>query len=474
MAQNVIASFFPDLNPAFNPMKYIINSTNKNEEGFRYIFDLYEAGTATKMAEWKKIPKPVSGYGEVDLARICQSLISCHFNPELLSREDAPETYFNYDLKVGEEFVVPIDYTSSLTQNGLYVKITATHTFVVGDQVTINQDDGGAANPNLQGLFSVVEVTGTTDFTVSSLWSDVTDATIDGTVLYADNRKTITRDITNLLDNTAWNGVFSFVNFLNYNENDYELNTVTDKLLTTLPSDGIRITPEQSMWMNAFTNEVETFVLVFENDGGDKFEMHLDVSDKVLQACVASPDIDSALTTVSGTSTLVKSSTKYYDFWIESGAGSQVSQKYRITIDRRCRFNDYEIAFMDRGGSIASFAFQLKDKLTGSVSKNTYNRHVDGAVVSNKWSYKTWDKGTTSINHSVDEVLELNTNYLNQAEINYFTELISSPFTYIKVDGVWIGCIIETTSYEVERTSTKRLNRKTIRVKYSNQDVING
>jgi hypothetical protein len=64
------------------------------------------------------------------------------------------------------------------------VKITATHSFGVGDQVVIEQVDGGAANPSLEGLFTVTAITSTTDFTVNSLWSAVTNATIDGTVTY--------------------------------------------------------------------------------------------------------------------------------------------------------------------------------------------------------------------------------------------------------------------------------------------------
>lgn len=474
MAQTIIARLNTDLNPAFNTMKYIIDSTNKNEEGFRYVFDLYESGTTNKIAEYKVIPKPVTGYGEQDISRVIQSLVSTHFLPTLTSHADAVGAYYDYDLKVGEEFVVPINYTASLVQNGLYVKITATHTFVVGDQVTITQDDGGVANPNLEGLFTVTAVTGTTDFTVSSLWSDVTDATIDGTVLYADNRKTITRDITNFPNVTAFNGALTFLGFINYSQLTYDLNNGTDKLLTTLPTANIRITPEQSIWLNAWSGEITTRKMFFENSDGDTFEMPLTTSTEIQQICVASPDIDASLTVLSGTAGLVKPTTTSYEFYVVNSVGTRISQIYSLDIDRRCNINDYEVYFMDRMGSIASFTFGLKSKITGDLTKTNYNQAVTGKIVSTRWVYDTFERGETSVNHSIREVVELNTDHLNQTEIDYFTELINSPYTWIKVDGVFVACVINTTQYEIEQRKNKNLNRKTIQISYSNQNIING
>ena len=63
MAQTTIAS--PQvLTPAYNPTKYIVDSTNKNKNGFKYIFDIYESGTANKIGEYKVLPRINDGYGE--------------------------------------------------------------------------------------------------------------------------------------------------------------------------------------------------------------------------------------------------------------------------------------------------------------------------------------------------------------------------------------------------------------------------
>jgi hypothetical protein len=55
MGQTTIAA--PQvITPAYNPVKFIVDSTNKNLTGFRYIFDVYESGTSTKIAEYKVLP----------------------------------------------------------------------------------------------------------------------------------------------------------------------------------------------------------------------------------------------------------------------------------------------------------------------------------------------------------------------------------------------------------------------------------
>ena len=73
----------------------------------------------------------------------------------------------------------------------------------------------------MEGLFVVTAINGTTDFTVSALWSEVTDATINGSVYYADNRKTQTLNVINAMNCIAFNGAFSWIDWISYNEADY-------------------------------------------------------------------------------------------------------------------------------------------------------------------------------------------------------------------------------------------------------------
>jgi hypothetical protein len=217
MAQTTIAS--PQvLTPAYNPIKYIVDSTNKNKNGFKYIFDIYESGTANKIGEYKVLPIFGTGYGEEELSKLLQTQVSWDLQTQLTSFYGAPNSYYQYDVKVGEEFVAEFAYTSSLTNASGNVQINVTNTFASGDQVVITQADGGVANPQLEGLHTVISATGL-DVVVNVAWTTITDATIDGSVRYADNRKVITRDITEFDNYLVFNGAFRWLDWSVYDYN---------------------------------------------------------------------------------------------------------------------------------------------------------------------------------------------------------------------------------------------------------------
>ena len=80
---------------AYNPIKYIINNTNKNEPGFRYIFTIYPTASAEVIAQYKTLPVFGTGYGEQDVSKLMQSLVTWKFAEGL-----ANESWFLYDLKL--------------------------------------------------------------------------------------------------------------------------------------------------------------------------------------------------------------------------------------------------------------------------------------------------------------------------------------------------------------------------------------
>ena len=475
MATSEIAKPFT-ISPAFNPLRYIYDSTNKNQEGFKYIFDVYEAGTANKIAERKVSAEFATGYGNQQLAKLLQGFVSGDFDPTNNSTFDATNCYYRYDVKIGEEYILPVSYTSALTQNGSFVRITATHSFDVGDAVVIEQNDGGAANPNLEGLFVVTSVNGTTDFTVNSPWSDVTDINIDGEVRYSDNRKTIVRDIVVVSGALVFNGAFSFVDWKTYDEADYITNTSSAKLLTSLPSE-FTAYEDQTIYVNSLTNQLPSLLMEFVNSTGDVFRKSLDATAYINQTLVCGSDLQASLSLISGSGNLVEDDVEWYDFTIVNSFGTAQSETNRINIDRRCRINEYQLAFRDRLGSMLSYSFTLHDAQSGTINRTTYNKEVAGSVngATSRWEYDTHERGMKSVDITEKEVLTLRTNYIKtQDELDLFKELLTSPDVYIEIDGVWQAVTVQDTGYNIPRLRQKRLQRYDIKVMLSNQDVING
>ena len=192
--------------PAYNPIKYIIDNTNKNEPGFRYIFTVYPAASAEVIAQYKTLPVFGTGYGEQDVSKLMQSLVTWKF-----AAGQVNESWFLYDITFGYEYTANIVYTNSLTQStgGDIVIHYNAHGFVLGDQITITQAAGGiAANPTVEGLHTVIFASANL-FVINARWDTVTDATINGTITYADLRKTQVLDDENIQDQEVFNGAYS-------------------------------------------------------------------------------------------------------------------------------------------------------------------------------------------------------------------------------------------------------------------------
>ena len=482
MSQTSIAS--PQVfSPAYNPLKFIVDSTNKNKNGFKYIFDIYESGTANKIAEYKVLPTFGTGYGEEDLSKLLQTQVSWDLDTLITSFYAAPNSYYQYDVKVGEEFVAEFAYTSSLTNASGNVQINVTNTFASGDQVVITQADGGVANPQLEGLHTVISATGST-VVVNVSWSTITSATIDGVVKYADNRKVITRDITEFDNYLVFNGAFRWADWTSYDYNDYKLNAATKLWLTNQPENNFYCTIGQDLSLN-IQNPKGTDRIIFENSNGLAFYKAISSSDEIVQVPVGPNNYG----TLVGTGDLVDDSVEWYEFFFANGATlpQQDSVRYRVYLDRRTTSVEYSLLFLDRLGSWSSFAFQLKSYERGDVTREVYNQDVPGYVnASDEWTYKTEEFGFRTINTNVIKSFELNTNWMTQEMADYFEELVTSPQVFIKETSYICGeqltaasstyqpCIVNNNAYEVLKQRNKNLMRHSLSVRLANQDNING
>lgn len=489
MAQTTIANP-QSLTPAYNPIRYIVDSTNKNNTGFKYIFDVYNG--ATRIGRFKILPTYGTGYGDIDLSRFLCSYVSWDFDPNVTLDYDAANSYYQYQVKTGEEYLAEFSYTSALTNSGGFVRVNVTNTFAIGDQINITQADSGTANPLVEGLHSVTNASGSW-FEIGVSWSSVTDANIDGVVTYADNRKVVTYDITTFSSAQVFNGALAWENFPIWDQNEYNPNDPTKYWLTNQPLTNFYCTPAQDLWLNLRGRIGKK--IVFENSNGDLFSKTL-VTNASIQQIAVGPNNHGTLTPAVGTLPLVKDDTTYYEFWYEDA--TQKSRKYRVDIDRRIQISEYDIVFLDRLGSFSSFAFQLKAYERGDITREEYNQDVTGYVNSGEWTYNYQEFGNRTINFNLVKSLELNTNWMTQDMADYFEQLITSPQCFLKVvqyvttedgellldeDGcivhiaestMYVPCIVQTNSFEVYNERNKHLIKQTINVKLANNNPING
>jgi hypothetical protein len=474
------------LMPAYNPIKYIYSSTNVLLGGFKYIFDVYESGTSNKIAEYRVMPTYGTGFGEIDLSKLLQSFVSYDLNLTNTSAYNATNSHFEYDLHIGEEYLTTTSYSLPLTFSGVNVQINVANTFLVGDQINISQAlPGPTANPNLEGLFTVL-VANPTFIVVNSLWALITNASTGGDITYADGRKTVTRDLLLDRNNFVFNGAFKWVDWPSYDYQDYMLNGFQDQFLTSLPPANYFATLSQDLWLNAVADGSPTppDTMVFENDGGNIFEKNVTATAHVSGISVG-PNNFGTLTLVFGTGNLIEPTTTFYTVSYERN-GFPSSKKYKINIDRRIRTTEYSILFLDKLGSWGSFAFTLNSYEKGTVTREQFNRDVAGYINgSNQWDYALTDRGMTNTYVSTDTTIDLATDFMTIDMATYFTELISSPFTFVKqasyavdcddpISTDYISCNIITSDFQVYNQRNKNLIKQNITIKLANNNIVNG
>ena len=450
------------LMPAYNPIKYIIDNTNKNEPGFRYIFTISPANVATQIAQYKTLPVYSTGYGEMDISKLMQALVTWKFE---LGQSD--ESWYQYDIDLGFEYISNINYTSSLTLSGTNVRINYTaHGFVANDQILIVQSDGGVANPGVEGLHTVISANAN-DFTINALSADVTNAAIDGEVTYADFRKTITPKDVIIQDREVFNGAYNNLIFNTggvFPVNSYLGVTSPQIALTTLtPNDSTAralMTPDQIFYLLARVYAGSYDVIYYDIAGTSLGTTNYSCTEGLHNFEINTTD---------------HSITE--DFYVEivcNFGAEPVFGPYYFAFDNRCAINDDVLYYLDRMGSWQSFAFQLKTYEKGQITREMYNQHVDGTVVSTKWQQGEYAMGNRSYNPNVMMSFDLNTNWMDQYNATRFQELLTSPQVFYSATGIDCACTVDATGFENFRQRNKNLIKQSVSIKLALNSPING
>jgi hypothetical protein len=458
------------LMPAYNPIKYIIDNTNKNEPGFRYIFTIYSAAAshipANVVAQYKVLPEFGTGYGEQDISKLMQSLVTFDESGIGVSVPyNVSESWYQYDVDLGFEFVDNEFYSAALADLSGNVQITInSHPFIVGDQIIISQQSTGPAdNPALEGLHTVLSVTAN-NFTVNVLFSTITNINANGDITYADKRKTITLDDELIIDKEVFNGAYNlFIN--NYDNTPFNsvayLGTSGTLLMTSNPY-------PQSFAPSTFVSAL--FYYNLRVYAGDTYTVEwYDMDSNPLDSQTFTPAADGIYAVFVGPTALVAE-----DYIVQIYSASFASELYYFTYDNRCAINEQQLIYLDRMGSWQSFAFQLKTYEKGQITREQYNQHIDGQVVSTEWVGVVLQKGFRTYNTNVTKTFELNTNYMDQTDANRFQELLTSPQVYYYSSDKFCACIIENNTFEVFRQRNKNLIKQSVTIRLAQQDPING
>ena len=473
MATTIIAQ--PgQLMPAYNPIKYIIDNTNKNEPGFRYIFSIYPATgshtAATLVAQYRVLPVYSTGYGEQDISMLMQSLVTWNF-----TSGQANESWYQYDVDLGFEYIDNIGYINTLQDNAGNVRITfVAHGFAAGDQVVITQDGTGPTNnPALEGLHTVLSATAN-NFTVNVLWSTIGESTANGTVTYADLRKTQVLDDALITNKEVFNGAYSFGIYAQGGfPGEYYLgNTTPSFALTSLTNPLSGTNADNAAAFNPISSFEYLIMCRVYSGVTYMFSYYNTATDTLLSSPIMINGLSDGLYNfnVSWLNSMIG------DFYIELTGDNDSTFRYYFQYDDRCTINDQQLFYLDRMGSWQYFSFQLRTYEKGQITREQYNQHIDGQVQSGEWLYSSAAMGFRTYNTNVAYSLDLNTNWMDQYNADRFQELLTSPQVFYADPsiGEFYACTVEATGFENFRQKNKKLIKQSVTIKLANQVPING
>ena len=488
MAVTLISS--PEVfHPAYNQSYFVFDSDVSNENGFRYVVDVIVSSAV--VATYKIRPLPNTLYGEVDIAKVVQSLLSKDF--QLADTYNATGHFVNYRLRIDEEYFVnhPFDLAlaasggmlftwpnfGNLTINpdgGVKTQLTSATLppFAIGDVINVQQDV--VLNSAIEGVHTVLDIylaSGVYYIVLDLPWVGGGIIAMEGFLTYANGLKARFTGLTTS-QFTAFRGAFGFASFPNYLAADYLIDGTTKKLLTTLP-DGVRIS-RNTMTKFACRKPSAARYAVF-NLEGDLYRFQI-ASGTVVNfdaiptnaniedwwngtAWVANPDnIDAALALLPS-----------YELTLRTSALTIMSQTRVITLYSECDFFDkYDITFMDRLGSYITIPFYKADSISASVERSELNRKLPN-------NYSLLDAGMDS--YHIEETLSytVNSGQLSQTEYYYMRELLSTPQAFVSINGAPQQRIVITSSnFDLLRQRTSKQRNLAIQFKMSTQDEING
>jgi hypothetical protein len=469
------------LTPAYNPIWVYADSTNKNEVGFRYVVDVFDAATNVKLFEQRVAPEPINGLMDVNLSKSLSTYVDKTIPFDTTALSDAVGSWRGINIELGEEYSVSWTfnfYQANNTFSGGNVEISGAtnHGFSVGDQIRITLNTTyNDSRDQLNGLFTVIGVVDTDTVVISAtlLLFNIL-GTISGKMRYADNRRTIFRDLESF-GFFVFNGALPLKEFKFWDWDEWNTDQVGyGKFLTSMPR-VYKVKPTSDVWLNMF-GDGDAFMerLRMENSNGDVFNANLTDSSLFIGQVAMGLGNHPTVTAITGTLPVVKDDTTFVDVWLADSSGARVTEVIRYTIDRRCTIEDYDILFMDRKGSFVPFAFQLRSMEKGTIRREQYNKKYGTLdTVAEEGTFNLYDSGMTTYHVDTEKTLELNTNYLDDEMSVYFEELLTSPYTFLKVGNDYYSVTVTETGFETVRQKNKRLIRKTVTVRFDINTPVN-
>lgn len=396
----------PDVhNPVYNPLNYLLSSTNTAQANFKYICDVYIDGAASYTYRLTKSADPDFGRGHFDIHNSLQEYVTGKY----ISKSDdgfekCDEGHVHYICKFGEQY----GPSSGVTN---YTNLTVDSTRHVWQ---------GYVEPlpfiSYNDLNYTAQPSGSFRFLTE-----------------APNNMFVRSDEDRWLHmiSCATNGITGMT-IITYNSAGAILQTV------------------------AVTNNFASIGAGQEDRHLLRFPAGNNMND------IAGADI------TAGAQPIITASVAKYTLSVRSTLSLASSGTTTYRIDDGCsKFTKYTLTWRNQLGGFDTKSFILQSKKKVNVKRDSYKK-VIGTLASTSFTYASTDRADTVYNVGLDDEITINSDWMADNEQQYLEQLVTSPEVYHDDDTYGLVSIsIKDTFFDQKKRENDKLINMTVTFSYA-------
>lgn len=466
------------IQPAYNEIITVLDSTKKTEDEFQFVVRILVNGVA-RPPVIRQSPDP-AGYGVVDLHKHIETALTYdidHANTALFRK--IPNSWCTYTITVAESYIWNGDLIAyGIVGSPALFQFTFDdeHDLISGDEITLS----GTAHDGIQTVDQVID-----QYTVTLVGiTSGTEGTSGTAVMTNGNPSEFSSAVVFTGTKYAVNSVLPWVDVPTWDYTDYLLSTSTPGKLFTSASTEVRdVQLDDRFWMDFHhdTSGIPAALLVTTDNGVFAYANTLSAAatDRMFLSVGLGPwNIANAPapTVISGSLPAFDDNTVSYTIALITALGAPVSQTYEFFMNTSpcTQYEKFRLLYLDSGGSFSNVTFDLASKDKTSVTRKTFKRNHGGYdPVTNTWGYDTWDRGDVTLDTSIRETFTINTNYVHQNTGDKVMAILTSPEVYhLDENGRLRAINVRTSSLGRKTRLIDRLINYTIDFEYAHENTV--
>ena len=387
----------PDLwTPAYNPMEFVLDSSNSGQPNFTFIADIYVSGSSGRQLRMRRSPSPIYSQGIFDVSPIIQtflgtlnnSLDGFDINKTTNGFGLAASSMLAYEIKFGEQYGA----TSAIT--------TYPDLSVTGTKYTFN------------GCYD------------TATWNGYNFTLFDGTAIAIED----TNETLNRMPYTT----------------QYQFSVGSqDRYLHFITNSSNKIAQTEIKTYDFSGNLVDTGVIT------NPYAVHALYAYRRQFFSAGIRSLNNA--TYSSGSITIDDSVSYYTVDLQNNLGvSQLSSLYRFNNDVTCYSGRVPVSlhWLNDQGAFDSKEFTMVNRNKTKKTESTFKRKL-GIETNNAYGYSRSDAGTVVIDTTIQERYELQMDWYNLEESFPLTHLIQSPVVFLDINSKLLrGRVVSPTETE--------------------------